>query len=340
MHRTATIKPFKVLFFCFITLFFTNACNVKKNGYKKLQGNVFGTTFHIKYSDNLERDLSKNIAELFKEINNSLSTYHNESVISKLNSGIPSIEVDDNFKNVFVLAKKVHKNTEGYFDPTIGKTGNVWGFGPEKITKEPSASEIDSLMQYVGFEKVSLKGNTVVKENKEIYLDFNAIAKGYGVDVAGLFLESKGIKDYLVEIGGEIRARGKNAKGDDWSVGIEEPHFDGTRSLQKITRLKNEAIATSGNYRKFRIDSITGQKIAHTLNPKTGSPAQTDLLSTSVISTKSCGEADAYATAFMAMGFEKARKIALQHLDLKVFFIYLENDKLKTYKSENLKFVE
>ncbi|NJB82118.1 FAD:protein FMN transferase [Wenyingzhuangia aestuarii] len=338
MHVTNSFKLLKTHLFRICIFFSIISCEQKQAEYLKLQGNVFGTTFHIKYSDNNNQNLGQSIDSLFKTINNSLSTYHADSKISKINQGLLNAEVDHHFKNVFLLAKEVYQQTNGYFDPTVGKMVNAWGFGPIKIDKQPTNYQVDSLMQYVGFDKITLLASTITKTNSDVYLDFNAIAKGYGVDVVGLFLESKHITDYLVEIGGEIRARGKNAKGDDWSVGIEEPNFDGTRSLQKITHLTNEAIATSGNYRKFRIDEATGKKIAHTLNPKTGFPAETDLLSVSVIAPVSCAEVDAYATAFMAMGFDKAKEIASKFPKMKVFFIYLEHNELKTYASPNLEF--
>ncbi|NIJ43793.1 thiamine biosynthesis lipoprotein [Wenyingzhuangia heitensis] len=267
-----------------------------------------------------------------------MSTYHSNSIITKINGGLLFSKVDNHFKNVFLLAKEVHQRTNGYFDPTVGKMVNAWGFGPVKIDKEPTNIQVDSLMQFVGFDKITLDDDILNKTSSEIYIDFNAIAKGYGVDELGRFLESKNIKNYLVEIGGEIRARGKNAKGENWSIGIEEPNFDGTRSLQKVTTLKNEAIATSGNYRKFRIDEVTGKKIAHTLNPKTGFPAETDLLSVSVIAPVSCAEVDAYATAFMSMGVKKAKTIAATFPKMKVFLVYLENDEVQTFASPSLEF--
>ncbi|MGY6649513.1 FAD:protein FMN transferase [Wenyingzhuangia sp. IMCC45574] len=333
-----TIKSFSLSISLFLLLI---NCNSKVLEYKKLQGNVFGTTFHIIYSDSIERNLEADIAQLFKEINSSLSTYQKNSTISVLNNEkLLQVEIDKHFMKVMEISKKVYTTTNGYFDPTIGKTANVWGFGASKIRKDPSQQEIDSLLQYVNFTKVSVDGDLLIKKDPEIYLNFNAIAKGYGVDAAGILLESKGIKNYMVEIGGEVRSRGKNGKGKFWSVGIEEPNFDGTRSLMKVTRLQDESMATSGNYRKFRIDPKTGKKIAHTLNPKTGSPSETDLLSVSVIGNAYCGEMDAYATGFMSMGYKQAKTIAAQHPELKVFFIYLENDEMKTYASEGLEFVK
>lgn len=327
-------------FICLMLSFLLLGCVQKPIAFQKIKGNVFGTTFHITYQDSLQRDFTESISDVFKAFNQSLSTYHSTSTISKLNNNLSSIQVDANFKEVFLLSKEIYKETEAYFDPTIGKMVNAWGFGPVKNKRLPTNRQVDSLMQFVGFDKVSLKGDEVLKENKNIYLDFNAIAKGFGVDVVARFLETKGISNYLVEIGGEIRAKGKNTTQKLWSVGIENPNFDGTRSLMKVTCLEDEAMATSGNYRKYKTDSITGKKIAHTLNPKTGFPAKTDLLSVSVIGKKSCASVDAYATAFMAMGYKKAKQLALQTPNIKVFFVYLENDELKTYGSKTLVFTE
>lgn len=335
-QKTKNNTSILLFFLCFCLL----GCSNSKDSFQRMQGNVFGTTFHIVYLDEQQRNFEDEVADLFHNFNTSLSTYHANSTISSLNNGRTSVEVDDNFKQVFLLSKKIHKETTGYFDPTIGKMVNAWGFGPKKHQQNPSDKQVDSLMHYVGFEKVSIVGNTIRKEEPSIYLDFNAIAKGYGVDVVAQFLEGKGVENYLVEIGGEIRAKGVNAKNKLWSVGIENPNFDGSRSLTKITSLQNEAIATSGNYRKFKIDTITGTKIAHTLNPKTGFPAQTDLLSVSVIGSVSCAEVDAYATSFMAMGYQQAKQLALKNKQLKVFFIYLEEDKIKTFASEQFMFVD
>jgi len=335
-YKQYKIKLVIVLLFSWIV-----GCQQTKKTYSNFKGNVFGTTFHIKYLfEGNSQDLNKSIDSLFEEINSSLSTYRPKSLVSSLNDSMLELKVDDHFKKVFVLSKEVHQNTSGYFDPTVGKMVNYWGFGPDNFKKQPTNRQVDSLMNYVGFDKVVLKNGVVVKSNPNIYLDFNAIAKGYGVDVVGSFLESKKISNYLVEIGGEIRVRGKNPNNEHWSVGIEDPNFDGSRSFQKITRLNNEAIATSGNYRKFKIDVNTGEKIAHTLDPKTGFPAKTDLLSVSVIAPMDCAEVDAYATAFMAMGFDKAKVVAENFPQMKIFCIYLKNNELKTYATGNLQFID
>ena len=194
-------------------------------------------------------------------------------------------------------------------------------------------------MTFVGFENLRIKNGFVIKKFEETYIDFNAIAKGYAVYVIGRFLESKKIKNYLVEIGGEIRARGINLKKAPWSIAIEKPNFDNTRSYQSIIKLVDESIATSGNYRKFKIDTITGEKYAHTMDTKTGFPSKSNLLSASVISKKDCADVDAYATALMAMGLEKSKLFLQKHPELKAFLIYTEvSGEIKTFNTANLKY--
>ena len=318
-----------------LSLTLTSCVKNKKNQtYQTLTGDVFGTTFLVKYQDEKQRVFEVEVQQIFHRFNASLSTYDTNSKISKFNRGLKEMEIENDFKAIVLLSKKVYQNTNGFFDPSIGLMVNAWGFGTTKPDALPTPKEVDRLMQFVGYDQISLQGQKLIKKNTETVLDFNAIAKGYGVDLIGLFLEEKGIQNYLVEIGGEIRARGVNAKDAFWAVGIEEPNFDGSRSVQKVIQLKNQSIATSGNYRKYKIDRKTGDKYAHTLNPKTGFPAQTDLLSVSVIGDVSCAEVDAYATALMAMGFDKAKHLAHTLSDFKVYFIYLENNKIKTLEVE------
>ena len=291
----------------------------------KLEGLVFGTSYHISYQTKTRQSLQSSIDSLFVLVNKSLSTYIPSSDISKINSGDTTIVVDDFFVEVFEKSKRIYKNTEGYFDPTVGSLVNAWGFGPKHDKNPLDSSEVAVLMNYVGLDKVQLLNNKVVKQNHKIYLDFNSIAKGYGIDIIARFLEGKQISNYLVEIGGEIRARGTNGKGNYWKVAIEKPNTDGSQSFEKIIELKNQSMATSGNYRKFRL-SKDGKKYVHTVNPKTGFATESDLLSASVIANLDCADVDAYATAFMAMGFEKAKKIVTKQNQLKVFFIYLDTD--------------
>jgi len=253
-----------------------------------------------------------------------MSTYQSDSDISKLNRNEDN-EVDTHFSNVFNASKEIHQATNGFFDPTIGVLVNAWDFGPEGKIVSLDSLKIDSLMLSVGLDKVKLDNNRIIKENQKTFIDFNAIAKGYGVDVIADFLESHNIKNYLVEIGGEIRCKGENTeKEKPWKVGVEMPHFDGEQSILKAISLHDEAMATSGTYRKFKTDSL-GNRYSHIIDTKTGYPSKTNLLSISVIADK-CMTADAYATAFKAMGIENVKVFLKSHPELKVFLIF-ENEK-------------
>ena len=303
----------------------------------KLEGLAFGTTFHITYFAANGNNFSNSIDSLFHTVNKSLSTYITNSDISRINNGDSTVVVDDYFIEVFKKSSVINKETEGVFDPTIGVLVNAWGFGPEKSLKNLDSAKVKQLLNLVGFNKVKLLKNKIIKANDSIYFDFNAIAKGYAVDVAGRFLEDQNINNYLIEIGGELRSRGQNIiKNKPWKVGIENPNFDGTRSIEKTVELNDEAMATSGNYRKFKIDSITGKKYAHIINSKTGYPAESNLLSVSVIAELDCADVDAYATAIMAMPLEKAKTFLENRIDLKGFIIYSDiNGEVKTFSTSN-----
>ncbi|WP_426431232.1 FAD:protein FMN transferase [Winogradskyella sp. HB-48] len=316
-----------------LTLILFTSCKQEQNTDKlfKLSGPVFGTSFNIQYADTDNTDYSEQIDSLFNDVNQSLSTYIPDSDISRLNRN-ETIVVDHYFIDVFNTSKSIYHETKGVFDPTIGNVVNAWNFGAETNKFLTDSTTIDSLMQFVGFSKVSLNNNTIIKP-KATYLEFNAIAKGYGVDVIGEFLESNNISNYLVEIGGEIRVRGKNIEKDlPWKVGLDEPRFDGQQSVFKALELKNEAMATSGTYRKFKIDE-NGNRYAHIINTKTGYPTKTNILSVSVIAAD-CMTADGYATAFQAMGIEKVTSFLKSHPELKAYFIYEDTD--KTLKTLNL----
>ncbi|SOU87435.1 FAD:protein FMN transferase [Tenacibaculum dicentrarchi] len=325
IHKLTYIVSFFILFL---------SCTQKKESSKnKLQGFVFGTTYNITYFENENKaNYQKSIDSLFSLVNNSLSTYLPTSDISKINKGDTTVVVDDMFIEVFAKAKKIYKETDGYFDPTIGKLINAYGFGSGKERKNLSSEEIKKLMVGVGFNKVKLKNNKVYRESNQIEFNVNAFAKGYGVDVIGRFLETKNIHNYLIEIGGEIRARGK--KNDKlWKVAIEKPNIDGTRSLQKIISLDNESMATSGNYRKFKLNE-NGKKIVHTINAKTGLANESNLLSVSVRLKGDCADVDAYATAFLAMGLEKTKAFLQKHPELKVVLLYNDkNNELKEFEN-------
>lgn len=306
---------------------------------KSLQGDALGTTYSMQYFSEDVDIHSAEIDSLLDVINMSMSTYIDDSDISKINSGDESIVVDSHFQKVFKASERIFKDTDGYFDPSVGFLVNAYGFGPDGYSESVTEDDIDSLYQYVGFDKIQLTDeHTITSTISHLYLDFNAIAKGYTVDVFGDFLESKGVKDYLVEIGGEVKVLGKNLDTNKpWTIGIEMPLEDGSRELKYGVKLYDESLATSGNYRKFRIDAETGKKYVHTINPNTGKSQKTDILSASVIA-ETCADADAYATAFMAMGFEKSMEFLYSDESLKVVFIYSDKEgNQKTYISDELK---
>ena len=307
-----------------IFLFLFVSCKQESSKITKIVGNVFGTTYSVIYHSDEELNFESQFDSLFYSINKSMSTYQSNSIISKLNRN-EDVELDEHFINVFDTSKMIYNKTDGVFDPTIGIMVNAWDFGPEGTIENLDSLKTRKLMNSVGFNKVKRTGNTIIKENKETYLDFNAIAKGYAVDVVSDFLQEKGITNYLVEIGGEIRAKGTNIKKQkDWKIGVENPNFDGTQSILKAISLKDEAMATSGTYRKFKIDSL-GNRYSHIIDTKTGYPSKTNVLSVSVIAGD-CITADGYATAFKAMGIENISHFLQSHPELKAFLIY-ENDK-------------
>ncbi|MFH6767992.1 FAD:protein FMN transferase [Gaetbulibacter aquiaggeris] len=290
----------------------------------KMAGPVFGTTYSIQYYSEDGQDLQHSIDSLFYVVNKSMSTYQTNSDISKLNRNEANT-VDAHFIKVFKASKEIYTETEGSFDPTIGNLVNAWDFGPEGNVRNLDSLKIDSLMLSVGLNKVHLEGNKVIKENANTFMDFNAIAKGYGVDVISEFLESQKISNYIIEIGGEIRTKGINIEKDKpWKVGVEMPHFDGSQSIISAISLKDEAMATSGTYRKFKLDDA-GKRYSHIIDANTGYPSKTSLLSISVIASN-CMMADGYATAFKTMGIEKVKAFLEKHKELKVFLIF-ENDK-------------
>ena len=310
----------KILSFILITFLIVSCKQEIKN--TKVSGQVFGTSYSIKYYSENNINFEIQFDSLFYEINKSLSTYQINSIISKINRN-EEVEVDKHFIKVFKVSRKIYKETQGAFDPTIGVLVNAWGFGPEGKIKDIDSLKIDSLMVFVGFDKVELPKEKF-RLPKNTFLDFNAIAKGYGVDVIAEFLESQSIESFLIEIGGEIRAKGMNfERQSNWNIGIENPNFDGEQSILKAVILYNESMATSGTYRKFKVDE-NGNRYSHIIDTKTGYPSKTNLLSISVIA-KDCMTADAYATAFKAMGIERVKLFLKDHPELKVFLIF-ENE--------------
>jgi len=326
----------------FVLLCLLSACKQQSTSIKlyRERGNALGTTYNISYfSSDIIPEIEKGLDSVFKEINTSMSTYIPLSDISKINAGDSTIVVDKMFKEVFNLSKKIYEKTNGYFDPTVGKLVNAWGFGPKELKLKMTEHTVDSLRQYVGFSKVELtKEGTLRKQNANITLDFNAVAKGYCVDRIAVYLDSKNIENYLVELGGELVAKGKHLnKKTLWTVGIDNPNQKETRTLISTLQLKNKGMATSGNYRKFRIDSLTGEKYVHTINALTGYTQSTNVLSVSVLA-HNCATADAYATAFMAMSLEETKKVLQSNNDLEGYVLYsTSKDSILTYETEGFR---
>ena len=302
----------------------------------KIEGSAQGTTYHITYFDKKNRDLQPEIEQLLKDFDTSVSTYIPNSIISRINSNQKNVKVDKYFIACYKKAKEVWKNTNGAFDPTVYPLVNAWGFGPgkkEKIEKE----KIDSILKFVGFDLIELKGNKIIKKDPRVALDFNAFAQGYSVDVVSEFLNSKGIYSYIVEIGGEVYANGKKPNGENWSIGIEKPIDNKTSQnpLKAVAKLENLAIATSGNYRRFIIED--GVKYAHHIDPKTGYPTKNNLLSASVFS-KQCISSDANATGILVMGLEKAKDFLNKHTELQAYLIYSDqNGNYLIYETPGIK---
>ena len=285
---------------------------------QKDTGLIFGTVYNIiyQYDNNLKQDIE---AEL-KRVDFSLSPFNKQSIISKINRN-ENVKTDKMFTDVFILAQSISKETDGAFDITVAPLVNAWGFGFKNGTK-PTPHAIDSLKQIVGYEKTSLINRTVRKKDSRMMLDCSAIAKGYACDVIASFLRKKGIENFMVEIGGEIVTRGINSERLPWKIGVTKPvddTLDTKQELQTVLNVTNKAMATSGNYRNFYYKN--GKKYAHTIDPKTGLPVQHNILSATVLADN-CATADAYATAFMVMGLDKAKTVLEKHPELMVYFIY------------------
>lgn len=285
-----------------------------------IEGEAQGTSYHITYLDKKNRDFKYKIEKILRNFDLSVSTYIPNSIISKINSNVENVKLDKYFITCFNKAKEVWKNTDGAFDPTVYPIVNAWGFGPGK-KQQIEKQKIDSMMQFVGFDLIEIKGNKIVKKDPRVALDFNAFAQGYSVDVVSDFLISKGINSFVVEIGGEVYAKGKNGDGLDWTVGIEKPIDNklDANPIKAIAILDNLAVATSGNYRRFVVED--GIKYAHHIDPKTGFPTKNNLLSASVFSID-CISADANATGILVMGLEKAKLFLASHTELQAYLIY------------------
>ena len=295
-------------------------------------GEAQGTYYAITYFDNLNRNFQEEVDSILEAFDQSVSVYQSNSIVSRINRNENNVQLDDWFVGNFVLAQEVSSQTNGSFDITIAPIANIWGFGTYEKPDSVNTQLIDSLKQYVDYKKIKIVNNRIVKENAGIQLNFNAIAQGYAVDVLSDFLVSKQIEDFLIDIGGEIYAKGQKPEGKAWKIGLELPEDNAElRNYNQVVKLHNQAVATSGNYRKFYM--IDGMKYAHSLDPKTCYPVRHSLLSVTVIA-KNAALADAYATAFMVMGVEETLLFTSNHPEIKAYLMYDENGEVETIMSE------
>lgn len=327
----------KFIVLAIISLVLISSCEQKKSEYLKIAGYAQGTSYHITYENSKNEDYSEAIDSILKAFDKSCSMYDSTSIISRINNNDPTVEADDWFIDVFKKSAEVNALSQGALDITVGPVVRAWGFGAQPMAKHNKAY-IDSLLQYIGMEKVKLEGRKVIKQLPGVSLDVNAVAQGYSVDVLSKFFDEKGIKNYLVEIGGEVRSKGTNAKNTFWHVGIDRPADDNIipgQQIEAIIELNNKSLTTAGNYRKFFVEN--GVKYGHTIDPKTGFPAKNTLLSATVVADDAI-TADAWDTAFMVLGVEKSKEILKKLPGIEVYFIYSnEKGEYEIYCSEGLK---
>lgn len=339
MNQSRRDRLYNVILVCTLGLLSLtgSSCHQSSEPFR-LMGEAQGSYYSITYYDEQHRDLQQAIDSLLTEFDQTASLWVENSLLRRINCNNDSI-VNDLFADLLGKSNYINRITEGCFDCSIGKLVKAWGFGFEKRA-EMSQHLIDSLQQYCG-QEVTLRTNeegdlVVCKPSPETEIDFNAIAQGYSVDMVGQFLERKGIHNYIIDIGGEVLARGCKADGSNWSVGIERPATDrySAREIETVISLNNLAVVTSGNYRKYY--EKDGIRYSHTIDPATGRPVEHTLLSVSVVDS-TAWRADALATAFMVMGLERSLSFLESHRDEigtdAVFFIYNENGKYKTYST-------
>jgi thiamine biosynthesis lipoprotein len=302
----------------------------------KFSGQAQGTYYTITYNDKTGRNYQTEIDSILKAFDQSVSIYQATSIITRVNDNDTSVVADPTFIAIFNRAVQVSEKTGGAFDMTVGPLVNAWGFGITPVMKTDSVS-IDSLKHLVNYKAVRLSGKKVIKDNPGIRLDFNAIAQGYAVDVISHFLEIQGLSSYLVDIGGEVYARGHKQGRQRWHVGIEKPALtmNDEQHVQAIVELEDAAISTSGNYRKYY--EKEGVRYSHTIDPASGYPVPHSLLSVSVMASDCC-TADAYATAFMVMGLDKAKEFLRHNKNLDACFIYSDKDgSMRTYMTGGIR---
>ncbi len=292
-----------------------------------LSGEAQGTTYSISYFDNENRSFQHAVDSIFKAVDNSMSTYSTGSLISKWNRN-ETTQIDALFQYVMQVSKQVHTESKGYFDPTVGPLIQLYGFGKNKTVSITTAKK-DSVLQFIGLNDLQLKGLKLTKKDARSSLNFNAIAQGYTVDLIRDFLLEQGVHSFMVEVGGELYCRGIKSDNSNWLIAIDKPEQNRNTEFQAFIALKDEAIATSGNYRKVQINKETGEKYIHTINPITGMATMSKLISVSIIH-EDCIFADAYATAILSLGFEKGVAFLTNHPTIKAYLIYQEGTVLKS----------
>lgn len=327
-----------LLFICGLWLYRNNQSSTQTPANSKLmivEGETMGTTYSIKYLESQDRNFKQSIDSILVLFSQCLSTYIPDSEISIFNNKVDSIQFKlPFFYPVLQRSKEVFQASNGAFDPTVMSLVKAWGFGPNK-KDQIERPKMDSLLSFVGFDYLIFDQEGLKKTKKNVQIDFNAIAQGYGVDVIGDFLKRKQLTDFMIEIGGEVLCKGKNEQGKVWTIGIANPQFEekGGAEVQAIVQMNNKALATSGNYRKFYMKD--GKKYAHTIDPKTGYPVLHSLLSATVFASDAMS-ADAFATAMMVLGKDKAIELAKKE-KLDIFLVYDEGGKIQTYISEGIK---
>jgi len=347
-HRKRTDFIFFGGYLLISLLLFSCGGNKKDNASEKIQyeltGNAQGTTFMVKYLTDDSLDVSEDVKIIFDQMDHQLSTYIDSSVISLFNNSRDTFRIllpaDTFFRTVFYKSKEIYEKSEGAFNPAVMPLVKYWGFSREEMIPDKIDSlKVDSLLHYTDFSSCSFKiiRPLGIRIQENMLLDFNGIAQGYTVDLICEMLEKKNIHDYMVEIGGEVRAKGRNKEGKPWNIGIDKPvENNDDHQLQAIIPLEDRALATSGNYRKFYVKD--GVKFSHTIDPKTGFPVQHNLLSASVLAPD-CAMADAYATVFMVYGVEKTKTFLKDNPELKldVYLIYSDvSGDFKTWASEGI----